>query len=605
MIRLEIQISTFSLVAFSATFFPLVTSGLAFYLAACELRPTPSVENSAKNVKVSVASAVTGVFLLLTALVQIWTGLMLVPLKRRALLLTLHAFPLLGAVVAGIVWFGSQLSGESMAKQYLEAELAALVLWFVSTVSSTMAATYFIVQAQLMFYGDIDRENVDKCYYINKSADKAFFPEPLTSQLGEKQAYFASQTLNTSIGAGKNYGTMKPPDRNRFSTALTLKNESVDLTIPPSPETKTVQPNVPQIKLMTPLYGSPLNQSRPTIMVETTDSTSANSTSMSERNDSKYNCFDTIRPSLRLHHQRDSVMDSFYSQKNSMCDDAGIRESLVAPLVICKQRAMPKGSIKKLITSGARSFSNGTRRISTKLLSQSSSPIKEVPKSWKIKKQGLPRLKVQTKFSEPSTTIHQQEQPQQGHEFDDWDVNSTRLKDRLLISSLSNFDIKTAYTGSRPVSRLSAIATTGGGVPRTSSHSSSLNEAGFMSSFTPQISPLNECNDKLVDLSYISDKDISDNDSVDSKNRTSSYLRSHFKEPLALSSNSGTRLIHKIYSPVSANIAANEIVPTPVSTRSAFSFADSVLFVNGTRQELDSLSQYDKERLTHAKILVE
>lgn len=603
MIRLEIQISTFSLVAFSATFFPLVTSGLAFYLTACEVRPTSSVENSSKNVKVSVASAATGVFLLLTALVQIWTGLMLVPLTRRAILFAMHAFPLLGVVVAGIVWFGSQLSGEYIAKQYLQVELAALVLWFVSTVSSAMATTYFIFQAQLMFYGDANRGKVDTCYDMNEKADKTFVPEPLTPQLGEKQTYFASPTLNTSIGAGKNYGTMKPPDGNRFSTALTLKNESVDLQIPQSPGTKTVQPKVPQIKLMTPLYGSPLHKSRPTIIVETTDGTSAKSTSMSEKNDSKYYCFDTLRPSLRLHHQRDSAMDSFYGQKHSMSDDVGMRDSLVSPLVICKQRVMSKGSIKNLITSGARSFSNGTRRISTKLLLQSSSPIKEVPKGWKTKKQALPRLKLQTNFSESSTNIHQQEQSQQGHEFDEWDVNSTRLKDRLLISSLSNFDIKTAYTESRPVSRLSAIVTTGGVVLRTRSHSSSLNEAGFTSSFTPQISPLNECKDKLMDLSDISDEDISDDDSVDSTNRNSSYLCPQLKEPSVLSSNSGTRLIHKLHSPVSVNIAGNEIVPTPVSTRSAFSFADSVLFVNGTRQELDSLSQYDKERLTHANII--
>jgi hypothetical protein len=625
MIRLELQISTFSLVAFTAAFLPLATSGLAFYLAAQEqplLSSTKNDSSGSGGVNMAAASAATGVFLVLTALAQVSTALVLIPPTRRTLLIMLHMLPLLGAVISGIVWFGTKLSSARTAMHHVELELAVLVLWFVSTVSCTMVTTYSVMQTQfLLMHSRSDRDYVDVCYQIKEKTDQTTLQGPLTPPLREKQAYFTSPIFG-GPGAGGNFGMPTSPDYNRFSTALTLKDESAALRQPASPERKTVFGPAGQTMPMSPaLSGSPLRNSVQTITAGTAAAatTSAGIVAITGNSPGGYR-LDSLRPSFRLHHHSGSLTtlgsatmgptnsNSSHGKNHSVGVSTGSAESF-APLAVSKQRAQPsKGIIKVLFTNGARSFSNGTRRLSTKLLLQPSSPSKGILKSIpKAGIQDVPQLK--TTFVESSISMDEQ---RQGHGFDEWDVNSTQLKDRLLISSLSNLDIKSASTGSRSVSRLSAAAGTGAGAQRTGSHSSSLNKAGFTSCVTPQIDLLDdEYDDAPTDLPDITDDDDDDNDDGNNDNASESdftspqkrrhrYLGPLFTEPPSLASTSNpTLLLHKIAS------APDEILPTPVSTRSAFSFADSVLVVNGARQDIKPFSQYDKERLTRARTIEE
>lgn len=616
MIHLELRISTFSLAAFTAAFLPLATSGLAFYLAAQEKPPLSTTETNRNGggVNMAAASTVTGVFLVLMALAQVSTALVLIAPTRRTLLVMLHTLPLLGAVISGIVWFGAKLSSEHTSMQNVELELAALVLWFVSTVSCTMVATYSVMQTQfLLMYSGSDRGSVDSWHGFNEKTDQKPLSGPLTPPLLEKQAYFASPI--PIPGAGGNFGMPASPDNNRFSTALTLKDEPAALYLPTSPDRKTVFGSGGQIKSMSPgLSGSPLRNSMQTITAGSVVATNANTTTTtttagiaSITGNSPGGCrLDSLRPSFRVHHQSDSfttlgsaTVAPINSNPSHGKNNSGSSEESFAPLAVSKQRGVPsKGIIKGLLTSGARSFSNGTRRLSTKLLLQPSSPSEGILNSPKTDIQDVPHFHLKTTFVEPSTSMDEQ---RQGHGFDEWDVNSTRLKDRLLISSLSNLDIKSASTGSRSVSRLSTTAGTGAGAQRTKSHSSSLNKAGFASCVTPQIDLLDEYDDVPADLPDITDDDdASESDFNGSQKRRHRYLGPLFTEPPSAAPISNpTLLSHKTTS------GADEILPTPMSTRSAFSFADSVLVVNGALQDIKPFSQYDKERLTRARTVEE
>lgn len=136
MIRLELQISTVSLVSYSTVLIPLVPSGLAFYLGF----------GFYTQHLLRVSTILTAVFLLLLSLSFFLTALLVIP--TRTILITTNGLPFLGVIITGSVWFCTRISTPGLGKSQIEP--VCFIFWIASLVASAMALVYTIMQYKLI-----------------------------------------------------------------------------------------------------------------------------------------------------------------------------------------------------------------------------------------------------------------------------------------------------------------------------------------------------------------------------------------------------------------------------------------------------------------------
>lgn len=143
----------------------------------------------------------------------------------------------------------------------------------------------------------------------------------------------------------------------------------------------------------------------------------------------------SLKPTFKAHHQSDSTL---YSYPTEFSQSALVQvPPLLPPATYYSDPTSPKrklvedgesailpkkrnsSSVLRLVTSGMRSLSNGTRNLSNSFLPKNAVLKRATPEQPKVTITPAPYLG-----------------------FDEWEVNAASLKDRLLISSMSNLETR-------------------------------------------------------------------------------------------------------------------------------------------------------------------
>lgn len=443
MFRLELQLSTLSLVAFLAVIVPLPPAALALYLG---------IDAYAPKHLLRVASLVTAVFLVSQSLAFLMTALTIV--RTRPALALANGLPLLGTLVAGLVLFCTRIHtlqgpGDNNDSEYVfhgpvvRIESACMVLWLLAIVTSSAIAVYTIIHTQLLEY---------------------------------HQHIQAAPPLAHSQHASMDYRT---PDKNRLIQYHTLSSTGATAAV------ATSSPGHKQADSGHTFVGSPSAGSHTMFSF------------LNQTPHYKTNKRDSLRPLFRAHHQSDSATLGGGSFANYSYSDYGqkasafklqqlmhsnnpswasahpaLLESLeppnelealglgpipqpsslfkdpevpvpaaaaaapAAPMILPKQRktitAPVTASTSALVSTKLRNFSNGLRRIS---------------------KGGA--AAAATAPTEPimlgaTTTAHDHTQDDLANSylsFDAWDVNSASVRSKLLLSTTSRSSLRSRSHG--------------------------------------------------------------------------------------------------------------------------------------------------------------
>lgn len=384
MIRLELTFSTLSLVSLLAALFSLIPAILGFY-----------VGHSSSQTLLKSSALAAAVFMLLSTGLFLATAFVVFP-RRTEMVVAGNVAALVGTLVAGLCWFGGELAATMTAK-HGNAEIAFVVFWVLDMMVASVACTYSLVKLT----GAAASTDDPVALY-----DEKLGPPP--ERYGTPQHQLMGSVSTFSYGPP--YSTHRYTD-----SGSTLPNST----------------SSPKDKRASGLWS---HQHSPN--------------------------FNSLKPSFRAHHQSDSTLFSYPTAMSAEQPELSTMHTLaqnshhqlllsppqrtpgppqspkkhphvaVKPAVLPKHRKPSTGgtgtntgtAALKLLNSSMRKFSNGTRQLSNSLLSgmlASTSTNQQRSKS--------PR-RVATAPTVSHTMLT----------FDEWEVNADSLKNRLLLSRMSN-----------------------------------------------------------------------------------------------------------------------------------------------------------------------
>lgn len=430
MIRLEIQLSTLSLVSLAAFLIPIVPAVLALNLGLWSYAPSSSLK---------VTATLTAVFLLLSSLSFLVTAFFLVP-KKSSLIVT-NGLPLVGVVVTGSVWFSSRLAqGPLLSSPQSKMELTCMILWILSIVTSAMASTYFIIQYTFLD-NQVTIPVVNKLATVSNKQPGGEFHTPQRNELKTDRISAALTLQSETMGSNNDfmacYESFEKRNLKKMKESLLASPTTFDSDFkkdtPKNTSIDSVQHDH-RLASLQPIFRLQhiSDRSLHTIPPEhkhISNSLLQLSTSECSSFSSQLESQDFIKPHL------EQLIPFETENSDSPPPNWSNRPSLIhpnEPQILPKQRKSSKRDFEGIVTQGINSISNSTRKLNTQGQQIDSDEsikgsIGKIQKNIDCEKGKSSSIKLETQA--PNII------------FDDWEVNSINLKQKLLISSMTNLEL--------------------------------------------------------------------------------------------------------------------------------------------------------------------
>lgn len=429
MIRLEVQLSTLSLVAFSAILVPLPPTALALYLAA----NTYSHDETAHLLQVAVI--VTAVFLFAQMAGFLLTGLMLVSQTRMTLLLA-NGVPLLGVLITGLVWACARLGSTHAQAAGVPVETAFFVLWLLSLIASAMFTVYSIFQAHLFTHTRLTDEPLATSSYAGTLPGSHHHAHHSSADYRTPEKHLLAQYADQSSDTVYTRHYHRATDSNQTFVGSPAKSAHNYHSFMGSHSTPRQQqePLKPMFKAH--------HQS---------DSATLGGSFMTHYHS----------PSSSAHHKLHQLMsspgwapDELESLGLPPIPQASTNSN--SPMVLPKQRGnKPRiasaSSTSALVSSKLRNFSNGLRKISRGAPLTLKRKTSQDHDDDSHKYGHIPDLTVtSTGYNSGSGADHNDELANSYMSFDAWEVNSASVRSKLLLSHTSRSSIRSrSHSGGR------------------------------------------------------------------------------------------------------------------------------------------------------------
>lgn len=236
MITLELQFSSYSLALFLASIPALAASIPTFIFAAHHLSSYP----------VSLALAFFHLFTFITLLSS---SLHLIP-RTVFVIGVLNGVMTLCTGILGLVWFGGDMRKASLD---LQLELACLILWFITVMTSTSVTTYVVFDTMFFSSGSI---KIEKRYHHHKDSSLSTAPFILptpqirprdqTRVVSDQTLHDHRKTISTSekdfmVFGGPLQYPLTHSSKSQFKPSIRIHHQSDSTTLATVRSTQTVE----------------------------------------------------------------------------------------------------------------------------------------------------------------------------------------------------------------------------------------------------------------------------------------------------------------------------------------------------------------------------